>query len=134
MGTCHMYYVHTKFSFPTINLLWKTCLLFFVMVYVHVLLLPSPFIAIMCALFFIISFPFALGNGLYLFQLFDQFAGTLPLLLIGFCEVATISYVYGVHRSVHPPTHCAPSVIYILFMYFPPLDFSIWFNIGFHQH
>lgn len=59
------------------------------------------FVAIMCAIFFFVSIPFTLGNGLYLFQLFDQFAGTLPLLFIGFCEVGAISYVYGVKRFVH---------------------------------
>ena len=58
------------------------------------------FTGIMCIMFFLCSFPFVLGNGIYLFQLFDQFAGTLPLLFIGFCEVATIAYVFGVKRFI----------------------------------
>lgn len=55
-------------------------------------------IAIICILMFFASFPFILGNGPYLFQLFDQFVGTLPLLFIGLCEVLCISYVYGVDK------------------------------------
>ena len=56
--------------------------------------------AIICLVFFVISIPFVLGNGLYLFGLFDQFAGTVPLLLIGFIEFVAIAWVYGVTRYV----------------------------------
>ena len=49
---------------------------------------------------FIISTPFILGNGVYLFQLFDQFSATLPLLIIGFFEFVAIGWVFGVERCV----------------------------------
>ena len=60
--------------------------------------LPFIYLGILCFIFFLISFPFVLGNGLYLFQLFDQFAGTVPLLLIGFFEFIAVGWVYGVKR------------------------------------
>lgn len=56
----------------------------------------SPVIA--CALFFVVSIPFVFGNGIYLFQLFDQFASTLPLLFVGLMEIITISWIFGVDR------------------------------------
>ena len=55
-------------------------------------------VGLVCIVFFIISLPFVLGNGVYLFQLFDQFAGTLPLLFCGFFEVVCVAWVYGTKR------------------------------------
>jgi hypothetical protein len=55
-------------------------------------------ILIICVVFFIASIPFVLGNGIYLFQLFDQFASTLPLLFIGLIEIVAISWIFGVER------------------------------------
>ena len=54
--------------------------------------------AIVCILMFIVSIPFVLGNGFYLFQMFDQFAATIPLLLIAICEYIGIAWVYGTRR------------------------------------
>ncbi len=58
------------------------------------------FAAILCFVFFIVSIPFILGNGVYLFALFDQFAGSVPLLLIGFFEFIAVGWVFGVKRFV----------------------------------
>lgn len=60
----------------------------------------SLHLGILCIVFFLLSFPFVLGNGLYLFQLFDQFAGTVPLLLIGLFEFIAVGWVCGVKRYV----------------------------------
>lgn len=49
---------------------------------------------------FLLSLPYVLGNGVYLFELADQFAGTIPLLVIGFLEIITVAWVYGVEKSV----------------------------------
>ena len=57
--------------------------------------------AVVCVILFIISIPFSLGCGLYLFQLFDQFAGTIPLLLIAIFELIAIAWVYGTRRYVN---------------------------------
>jgi len=46
-----------------------------------------------------VSIPFILGNGVYLFSMFDQFAGGLPLLIIGFFEFIAVAWVYGTKRS-----------------------------------
>ena len=65
-----------------------------------VYLLPFLFIiaAVVCVVLFLVSIPFSLGCGLYLFQLFDQFAGTIPLLLIAIFELIAIAWVYGTRR------------------------------------
>ena len=57
-------------------------------------------LGVVCFLMFIVSIPFVFGNGLYLFQLFDQFSATLPLLIIGFFEFIAIGWVVGVKRYV----------------------------------
>ena len=54
--------------------------------------------AILCAAMFVVSIPFILGNGVYLFQLVDQFSVTFPLLLIGFFEFIAVGWVYGVKK------------------------------------
>ncbi|XP_065914672.1 sodium- and chloride-dependent GABA transporter 1-like isoform X2 [Dysidea avara] len=55
-------------------------------------------VAIVCIMMFIVSIPFVFGNGFYLFQLCDQFAGTIPLLLIAICEYIGIAWVYGTRK------------------------------------
>ena len=62
---------------------------------------------IICASMFLLSFPFVLGNGVYLFQLMDQFSVTFPLLLIGFFEFIAIGWVIGVKKL---ETFCVLSV------------------------
>ena len=59
---------------------------------------PPSLPAIICALMFLVSFPFILGNGLYLFQLWDQYCATIPLLIIGLFEFIAIGWVYGVKK------------------------------------
>ena len=54
--------------------------------------------AIVCVAMFVLSIPFMIGNGVYLFELFDQFAGTIPLLFIGFFEFIAVGWVYGVDK------------------------------------
>jgi hypothetical protein len=41
---------------------------------------------------------FAQGAGNYIFTLFDNFSGTMPLLVIALCEVLAVSYCYGLRR------------------------------------
>lgn len=43
---------------------------------------------------------FATRSGSYWLGLFDSFAGSIPLLVIGFCEMVAVIYVYGVDRYV----------------------------------
>ncbi|XP_019853351.1 PREDICTED: sodium-dependent neutral amino acid transporter B(0)AT2-like [Amphimedon queenslandica] len=76
-------------------------------------------ILIVCTLFFLVSFIFVLGNGLYLFQLFDQYASTLPLLFIGLCEVVTISWIFGANRFLD-------GISFNLHLYMRRFWFFVW--------
>ena len=53
-----------------------------------------------CATAFIICFLFAQNSGLYWVTLFDNFAGSVPLLTIGLFEMIAVVYIYGIDRSV----------------------------------
>ena len=64
----------------------------------HDLVLLSGVLCTVCTL---ISLCFAQGAGNYIFTLFDNFSGTIPLLVIALCECLSISYVYGL-RKVSP--------------------------------
>ena len=66
----------------------------------YIVTVVSIAVGLVCIAFFLISLPFVLGNGVYLFQLFDQFAGTLPLLFCGFFEVVCVAWVYGTKRYI----------------------------------
>lgn len=39
-------------------------------------------------------------SGNYWLALFDNFAGSIPLLVIGFSEMVSVIYIYGVDRWV----------------------------------
>ncbi|KAF1381408.1 hypothetical protein PFLUV_G00153630 [Perca fluviatilis] len=51
-----------------------------------------------CAVAFIISILFAQHSGIYWVTLFDNFAGSVPLLTIGFFEMIAVVYIYGIDR------------------------------------
>ncbi|XP_077362717.1 sodium-dependent neutral amino acid transporter B(0)AT1-like [Festucalex cinctus] len=55
-----------------------------------------------CGLACVISFAFGIiftqRSGNYWLALFDNFAGSIPLLVIGLCEMVAIIYIYGVDR------------------------------------
>ncbi|XP_068210842.1 sodium-dependent neutral amino acid transporter B(0)AT3-like [Palaemon carinicauda] len=53
---------------------------------------------IVCGVCMVISLIFCHGAGNYIFQMFDAFAGNIPLLVIGLFECLGISYVYGIKR------------------------------------
>ena len=46
----------------------------------------------------VISLCFAQGAGNYIFTLFDNFSGSIPLLVIALCECLAIAYVYGLRK------------------------------------
>ena len=66
----------------------------------HASLFLSSSLAIICALYLVVSIVFVFGNGVYLVQLLDQAASTLPLLFIAFFEVIAVAWVYGTRRCV----------------------------------
>ncbi|XP_059205538.1 sodium-dependent neutral amino acid transporter B(0)AT1-like [Centropristis striata] len=51
-----------------------------------------------CAVAFIICFLFAQNSGFYWLTLFDNFAGSVPLLVIGLFEMIAVVYIYGIDR------------------------------------
>ncbi|XP_047497772.1 sodium- and chloride-dependent transporter XTRP3-like [Penaeus chinensis] len=53
---------------------------------------------ICCAICCVISMVFAHGAGNYVFILFDDFSGNIPLLIVAFFECVSVSYIYGLRR------------------------------------
>uniref|UniRef100_A0A4W6FRB0 Transporter n=1 Tax=Lates calcarifer TaxID=8187 RepID=A0A4W6FRB0_LATCA len=51
-----------------------------------------------CVVAFIISILFAQQSGLYWVTLFDNFAGSVPLLTIGLFELIAVVHIYGIDR------------------------------------
>ncbi|XP_030639132.1 solute carrier family 6 member 19b [Chanos chanos] len=53
---------------------------------------------ITCLVCCLVGLIFAQGSGNYWLALFDNFAGSIPLLIIAFCEMFGVAYVYGIDR------------------------------------
>ncbi|XP_051927936.1 sodium-dependent neutral amino acid transporter B(0)AT1-like [Hippocampus zosterae] len=51
-----------------------------------------------CAIPFACGLIFAMRSGNYWLALFDNFAGSIPLLVIGLCEMVAVVYIYGIDR------------------------------------
>ncbi len=60
-----------------------------------------------CLVAFIITLLFAQNSGIYWVTLFDNFAGSVPLLTIALFEMIAVVYIYGIDR-------CA-KLMYLLF-------------------
>uniref|UniRef100_A0A3Q0SI78 Transporter n=1 Tax=Amphilophus citrinellus TaxID=61819 RepID=A0A3Q0SI78_AMPCI len=56
------------------------------------------FCGLTCLISLLLGLIFALRSGNYWVALFDNFAGSIPLLVIGFCEMFAVIYIYGVDR------------------------------------
>lgn len=55
----------------------------------------------MCLICYVLSLIFANGSGNYIFTLFDNYSGNIPLLIIALFECIAVAYVYGVKRYVN---------------------------------
>uniref|UniRef100_G1PKQ4 Transporter n=2 Tax=Myotis lucifugus TaxID=59463 RepID=G1PKQ4_MYOLU len=53
---------------------------------------------LICLGCYFIAFIFTLNSGQYWLTLLDSYAGSIPLLIIAFCEMFAVVYVYGVDR------------------------------------
>uniref|UniRef100_A0A803TK02 Transporter n=1 Tax=Anolis carolinensis TaxID=28377 RepID=A0A803TK02_ANOCA len=53
---------------------------------------------VICVVSFLIAIIFVLNSGNYWLALFDNFAGSIPLLIIAFCEMFSVVYIYGIDR------------------------------------
>ncbi|XP_004845187.1 sodium-dependent neutral amino acid transporter B(0)AT1 isoform X1 [Heterocephalus glaber] len=53
---------------------------------------------LICLSNYLIAFIFTLNSGQYWVSLLDSYAGSIPLLIIAFCEMFAVVYIYGVDR------------------------------------
>ncbi|XP_069766151.1 sodium-dependent neutral amino acid transporter B(0)AT1-like [Narcine bancroftii] len=53
---------------------------------------------LICLVCFLLAFIFILNSGNYWLALFDSYAGSIPLLIIAFCEMVGVVYIYGIDR------------------------------------
>ncbi|XP_076972916.1 sodium-dependent neutral amino acid transporter B(0)AT1 [Tamandua tetradactyla] len=53
---------------------------------------------LICLGMYLLAFIFTLNSGQYWLSLLDSYAGSIPLLVIAFCEMFSVVYVYGVDR------------------------------------
>ncbi|XP_031674118.1 sodium-dependent neutral amino acid transporter B(0)AT1 isoform X3 [Oncorhynchus kisutch] len=53
---------------------------------------------ITCVLCCIVGLIFVQGSGNYWLSLFDSYGGSIPLLIIAFCEMVGVVYLYGIDR------------------------------------
>uniref|UniRef100_A0A673GS27 Transporter n=1 Tax=Sinocyclocheilus rhinocerous TaxID=307959 RepID=A0A673GS27_9TELE len=54
---------------------------------------------LVCFVSFGLAIIFAQGSGEYWLALFDSFAGSIPLLIIAFCEMMAVAYIYGIDSN-----------------------------------
>ncbi|XP_040568895.1 sodium-dependent neutral amino acid transporter B(0)AT3 [Lepeophtheirus salmonis] len=84
---------------------------------------------VICTICFIISLSFSCNIGNYIFTLFDNFAGNIPLLIIAFAECTAISYLYGVKKfsdDIETMTGSRPCMYWqICWKYLAPLAMLI---------
>ncbi len=55
-------------------------------------------LGVICLVSFISSLLFAQYSGFYWVTLFDNFAGSIPILAIGLVEMIAVVYIYGIDR------------------------------------
>ncbi|XP_072366051.1 sodium-dependent neutral amino acid transporter B(0)AT1-like [Scyliorhinus torazame] len=53
---------------------------------------------LICLVCFFLAFIFVINSGNYWLALFDTYAGSIPLLIIAFCEMVAVVYIYGIDR------------------------------------
>lgn len=56
------------------------------------------FAGLTCLVSCLIALIFTQSSGNYWLALFDGFAASIPLLVIAFCEMIAVVYVYGIDR------------------------------------
>ncbi len=83
---------------------------------------------IVCAVCLVISMIFSQGAGNYIFTLFDNYAGSVPLLVIALSECLAISYCYGINRlcnDIELMTGRRPALYWMIcWKYLAPLAMS----------
>lgn len=105
-------------------------------------------LVILCATMFLLSLTMCFGNGFYVAQIFDTFAGTFAAMIVGVLQLIAIAWVYGMenfmqdiddmisfHRSLYPSRaywhflwrYLTPSVLFAVLLFsltdLPPLEY-----------
>ncbi|XP_004597956.2 sodium-dependent neutral amino acid transporter B(0)AT1 [Ochotona princeps] len=53
---------------------------------------------LICLVNYLLAFVFSLNSGQYWLSLLDNYVGSIPLLIIAFCEMFAVAYIYGIDR------------------------------------
>lgn len=56
------------------------------------------FTGLMCLTSFTVALIFTLSSGNYWLEIFNSYVGSMPLLIIAFFEIISVSYIYGINR------------------------------------
>ena len=70
----------------------------FMIVFLNALCIIFPTKALIAGFFVVLEVIFCLGNGYYLFQIFDDYSVPVPLLIIALVQVIALGWVYGTDR------------------------------------
>ncbi|EFX84589.1 hypothetical protein DAPPUDRAFT_314911 [Daphnia pulex] len=85
--------------------------------------------ATLCGFCCVLSIIFTHGAGNYIFTLFDDFSGNVPLLIIAFFECIAVSYFYGLDRfanDIELMTGSRPGIYWMIcWKYLSPLTMLI---------
>eukprot|EP00794_Sanderia_malayensis_P007056 gene7056-7848_t len=91
----------------------------------------SLFTGIVAVVMFLIGLAMVSGPGFYIFQIFDNYSVTLPLLLIAFFQVVAVSWVYGNENfanDIEYMTGSRPNIFWLIcWKYISPLALIIVF-------
>ena len=58
------------------------------------------YLGIMAIVLMLCALPFLTGKGYYIFQTFDDWSGSLPLVVIAFFQCIAVAWVYGNDKYV----------------------------------
>jgi len=58
-------------------------------------------VIITCVISYLISLPFTCPGGIYLFELLNEYAANVSLIVVGFFEVFVVAYIYGFNRFMN---------------------------------
>lgn len=72
------------------------------------------FSGMVCSVLGVLSMMYAQSAGNYLFTLFDNFAGSVPLLVIALTQCLAVSYIYGLKRYEDNNTMLQNAPLHIL--------------------